>query len=198
MRRDRVIFAAALWALGVAIAVWGLVVRGAWGQQGARPTAHEHTKQAGGQGTADGMGKNGHERHGPPPAWRFTLPKGGDPVKGRAVFLKFQCFACHEVTGETFPAPTGGGAVGPELSGMAAHHPPEFFAESIINPGAVIDKDRGYVAPDGSSKMPSSNEDLTVQELLDLVAHLVNLKPPAGPGGAPASSGPGDHQGHGK
>jgi mono/diheme cytochrome c family protein len=122
----------------------------------------------------------GHEMHGTPRGWKFTLPKG-DPVKGRAAFEKFECFKCHEVKGETFPAPSETANAGPELAHMSAHHPPEFFAESIVNPRAVID--RGYAAPDGSSKMPSFNDSMTVQEVVDLVAYLTALKVP-GAGGA--------------
>jgi cytochrome c1 len=123
-----------------------------------------------------------HTPHGTPKGWRFTLPRG-DAVKGREVFAKLECYSCHEVKGETFPAATDKEKVGPELASMAAHHPREFFAESIINPNAVIDRGMGYVAADGSSKMPSFSDSLTVQELIDLVAYLKALKPP------PAASG---------
>ena len=51
---------------------------------------------------------------------------------------------------------------------------------------AVIDEGRGYEAPDGSSKMPSFNEDMTVKDLMDLVAYLRSLNPPAGTRAAPA------------
>lgn len=122
----------------------------------------------------------GHDGHGTPPNWRFTLPKG-DPAKGRAAFEKFECYKCHEVKGERFPAPDDKRNAGPELAQMSGHHPLEFFAESIVNPSAVIDK--GYAAPDGSSKMPSFNDSMTVQEVVDLSAYLRNLKPPAGAAG---------------
>jgi cytochrome c553 len=118
----------------------------------------------------------GHQMHGTPSGWKFTLPKG-DASRGRAAFEKFECFKCHEVQGEKFPAPTDQSNAGPELANMSAHHPPEFFAESVVNPGAVID--RAYAAPDGSSKMPSFNDSMTVQEVIDLVAYLTALKPPA-------------------
>ncbi len=121
----------------------------------------------------------GHEAHGTPRGWKFTLPKG-DAAKGRAAFEKFECFKCHEVKGERFPAPSDAANAGPELAHMSAHHPPEFFAESIVNPRAVID--RGFAAPDGSSKMPSFNDSMTVQEVVDLVAYLSGLKAPAGGG----------------
>ena len=125
--------------------------------------------------------------HGTPKGWKFSWPKGS-PAKGREVFAKLECYSCHEVKGEKFPAPTDKGKVGPELSVMGPLHEADYFAESIINPGAVIDKGKGYQAPDGTSKMPSFNDSLNVQELIDLVAYLRALKPPAG--------GAGGHAGH--
>jgi mono/diheme cytochrome c family protein len=118
--------------------------------------------------------------HGTPKDWRFTWPKG-DPAKGRDLFRKLECYSCHEVRGERFPVPSDTARAGPELSSMAPLHPPEYFAESIINPGAVIERGRGYAAPDGSSKMPSYGDSLTIQEAIDLVAFLRQLKSPAPP-----------------
>ena len=43
-----------------------------------------------------------HRSGGIPPGWRFRLIKG-DPEAGRGVFVKMECFACHEVAGEKFP-----------------------------------------------------------------------------------------------
>jgi hypothetical protein len=74
---------------------------------------------------------------------------------------------------------------------MGQLHPPEYFAESIINPSAVIERGRGYAAPDGSSKMPSYSESVTVQETIDLVAFLRQLRPPAA-----STSGRGGHSTH--
>ena len=115
-----------------------------------------------------------HGEHRTSEGWKFAWPKG-DPAKGRAVFVKLECYSCHEVKGETFPAPTDQEKVGPELSAMAPLHEPEYFAEAIINPSAVIEKGKGYAAPDGSSKMPSFNHLLTVEETADLVAYLKAL-----------------------
>ncbi len=183
--------------LAVALATWVLGFRGAWGEQGGDPVPREHMQHMPGHEKAEGGGKHEDGEHGPPEGWKFTLPRGGDPARGRAVFVKYECFACHEVKGQRFPRPATGGAQGPELSAMAPHHPPEFFAESIINPGAVIDQGRGYEGPDGSSKMPSFNGLMTVQELVDLVAYLVNLKPPAAAASAPGAPRPGGpHNGH--
>ena len=115
-----------------------------------------------------------------PLGWKFALP-GGDPVKGRQVFADLECYKCHAIHGENFPA-AGGDAknVGPELTGMGGQHPGEYFAESIMNPSAVIEKGKGYEGPDGLSKMPLFNESMTVQEAIDLVAYLRSLKPVTG------------------
>jgi sulfur-oxidizing protein SoxX len=128
--------------------------------------------------------------HGTPKGWKFTWPKG-DAAKGRTVFLRLECYSCHEVRGERFPAPSDAARSGPELSAMGALHPPEFFAEAIINPGAVIERGRGYAAADGSSKMPAYGDVLTLQETIDLVAYLRQLRPPPAPAKAP-----GAHQTH--
>ena len=131
--------------------------------------SREHGRQGSPQKEAE------HVEHGTPQGWKFTWPKG-DPVKGREVFVKLECYSCHEVQGEKFPAPNGD--IGPELSMMGPRHEVEYFAEAIINPKAVIQKGKGYEAVDGSSKMPSYNDLATVQEVIDLVAYLKGLKPP--------------------
>ena len=125
--------------------------------------------------------------HRTPSGWKFTWPKG-DPAKGREVFAKFECYACHEVKGETFQAPKDRKNVGPELAAMSPLHEGEYFAEAVISPSAVIEKGKGYEGQDGSSKMPSFNDSMTVQEAIDLVAYLQSLKPATG-----ASAG---HRGH--
>jgi hypothetical protein len=104
------------------------------------------------------------------------------------VFVKLECYSCHEVRGEKFPAPTDSAKLGPELSFMGPLHEVDYFAEAVINPSAVIEKGKGYEAVDGSSKMPSFNDSLIVQELIDLVAFLSALKPTSG--------GDGGHAGH--
>jgi Cu/Ag efflux protein CusF len=114
------------------------------------------------------------EEHHHPENWRFTLPKG-DPVKGRAVFVKYECYNCHEVRGEDFPEPFEESA--PELSQMAPSHPIEFFAESIINPNAVVPKI--YQRPNGTSPMRDFTDRMTLQELIDVSSYVASLKPPA-------------------
>jgi Cu/Ag efflux protein CusF len=110
--------------------------------------------------------------HHHPQNWRFTLPKG-DAVKGRTVFTKYECYYCHEVRGEDFDF--AGVDYGPELSQMGPLHPLEYFAESIMNPNAVVSG--AYRGADGKSTMPSYNEKMTVQELIDVSTYLASLKP---------------------
>jgi hypothetical protein len=110
------------------------------------------------------------------------------------VFQKLECYSCHEVRGEEFPAPSDSGRTGPELSMMGALHPPEFFAESIINPSAFVERGHGYAAADGSSKMPSYAGSVTLQETIDLVAYLRQLRPPTA--STPAPAGRAGHPGH--
>ncbi len=117
--------------------------------------------------------------HGMAADWKFTLP-AGDAAAGRKVFIEAECYKCHEVKGEKFPAVAEKEkGVGSELSQMAGMHPVEFFAESIINPNAVIDpkgKELGYLGEDGKSKMPDYSDVLTVKQVSDLAAYLASLK----------------------
>jgi hypothetical protein len=85
------------------------------------------------------------------------------------------------VRGESFPAANERDKLGPELSAMGPLHDPEYFAEAIINPNAAVEKGKGYEAAGGSSKMPDYNDAVTVQDVIDLVAFLHSLKPPATP-----------------
>jgi hypothetical protein len=64
-----------------------------------------------------------HQAGGVPRGWKFALPSG-DAAKGRQLFGELECFKCHAIQGESFPA--GGGDaknVGPELTGMGGMHP---------------------------------------------------------------------------
>ena len=114
-----------------------------------------------------------------PTNWKFTLPPG-DAVEGKKLFVESECYKCHEIQGESFPvASENDKGVGPELSQMAGTHPPEFFAESIINPNAVIDpqdKETGFLAADGTSRMPTYGDVLTVKQVSDLATYLNSLK----------------------
>jgi putative copper export protein/mono/diheme cytochrome c family protein len=109
-----------------------------------------------------------HAQGGVPPGWVFR-PVPGDPARGRRVFARLECFRCHRLEGEGFPEPT---RPGPDLTGMARHHPGGYMAESIVNPNAVIVEGPGYTGRDGRSTMPEYREELTVGELADIVTYL--------------------------
>jgi putative copper resistance protein D len=112
-----------------------------------------------------------HQSGGVPKGWIFAPPPG-DPARGRRIFVRLECFSCHAVRGEGFPPPSGSG---PDLTGMGDHHPAGYFAESIMNPDAVIVEGPGYTGPDGLSVMPNYNGTLTIRQLADLVAYLGSL-----------------------
>jgi hypothetical protein len=116
-----------------------------------------------------------HRGGGVPPGWRFSWPDG-DARKGRDAFAKLECYQCHEVKGESFPAVTPDPTRrGPALAGMGDHHPAEYFAEAIINPNAVIVTGPGHTGPDGLSIMPDFRDSLTLAETIDLVAYIRSL-----------------------
>jgi mono/diheme cytochrome c family protein len=115
-----------------------------------------------------------HRHGGVPRGWKFTLP-AGDPKAGREVFAKLECSKCHEAKPDFPRGERGPGDVGPELTGMGAHHPAEYFAQSIVDPNAVIVAGPGFVGPDGRSIMPDFRDTVTFTELVDLVAYLKSL-----------------------
>ena len=131
-----------------------------------------------------------HGEHGTPAGWTLSWPPG-DAARGRVAFERFECYSCHEVRGERFPVPNDAEKLGPELSAMGPLHEPLYFVEAIVNPTAFVERGQGYDAADGSSKMPSYNDSLTVQELIDLVTYLRALRPPA-----PSQPGAGAPKGH--
>ena len=116
-----------------------------------------------------------HASGGVPKGWKFLMPPG-DAAEGRKVFVTMECFACHQVKGETFPetSKTPRGA-GPDLTGMGTHHPAEYFAESVLNPNRVIVLGTGYTGADGLSKMPSYADTMTIKQVVDVVAYLKSL-----------------------
>ncbi len=59
---------------------------------------------------------------------------------------------------------------------MGPLHPVEFFAESIINPNAVVPKE--YRNSDGTSPMTNFTDKMTLRELIDVSAYIASLKPP--------------------
>lgn len=112
---------------------------------------------------------------GVPAGWRFWWPDG-DAKKGKETFAKLECYQCHEIPGEGFPAVTPDPKhTGSALAGMGDQHPAEYFAEAILNPNAVILTGPGFTGPDGLSIMPDFRDSLTLAETVDLVAYIRSL-----------------------
>jgi putative heme-binding domain-containing protein len=60
--------------------------------------------------------------------------EGGDPVKGREIFLTHaagQCSKCHKIDGD-------GGIAGPELTGIGSKHDSRYFLEALVSPSAIV------------------------------------------------------------
>ena len=115
-----------------------------------------------------------HRVGGVPRGWKFTLP-AGDPKTGRELFAKLECNKCHEIAPDFPRGQRAAGDVGPALTGMGGHHPAEYFAQSIIDPNAVIIAGPGFVGPDGRSVMPDYRDSVTFAEVAHLVAYLKSL-----------------------
>jgi putative heme-binding domain-containing protein len=60
-----------------------------------------------------------------------TKLKGRDYDRGRAMFAAANCFGCHRFANE-------GGAVGPDLTGLAGRFSPRDILESVLEPDKVI------------------------------------------------------------
>jgi len=113
-----------------------------------------------------------HQMGGVPPGWKLGLPPGNVDA-GRQVFVDYGCPSCHRVVGEPFEKDADGG-IGPGLTGMGSHHPPEYFAESILNPDKVLVEGKGFISEGGRSTMPSY-PDMTIAQLADVVAYISSL-----------------------
>ena len=115
-----------------------------------------------------------HRHGGIPRGWKFSVPPG-NIEQGRELFRQLECYKCHEIKTERFPIPSDGKYTGPELTGMGRIHPPEYIAESILYPNAVIVDEPGATGPDGLSLMPSFADTLSLAQWVDLVAYLKSL-----------------------
>ena len=101
----------------------------------------------------------------------IVTPPPGDAARGRMIFVRLRCFACHAVPDARMPGPS---RPGPDLAD-AARHPSGYLVESIMNPNARILDGPGYTDDRGLSTMPDYGDGLTVRELVDLVAYLRGL-----------------------
>jgi hypothetical protein len=103
-----------------------------------------------------------------PKGWRFSFPDG-DERAGKAVFMRMECYACHDVKLRRESLAKSGN-VGPDLSGYSAL-PKEYLAESIIKAHTVVAAP-GYTVKEGKAAMGNYNHFMTIQEMVDLAAFL--------------------------
>ncbi len=78
---------------------------------------------------------------------RSTVVPSGDAERGRAVYERAGCAACHTVRG-------AGGALGPELSAVGASRGAGYLRESIVDPGAALPPALWPEAPGFSDYLP--------------------------------------------
>lgn len=116
----------------------------------------------------------------------FVLPEG-DSMKGKQAFVELRCHRCHSVVGETFPALDGPSEEMLRLGGEV--HKVKTYGQlvtAVINPEHVVSKEYLENQPEGerestTSPMPSFNDTMTVEQMIDIVeflhAHYVKLEP---------------------
>jgi sulfur-oxidizing protein SoxX len=113
----------------------------------------------------------------------FSLPEGNAQA-GKAVFVTYQCLACHSMQGlddnESEQQIEQKVVLGGDVKTIKTYGE---LVTSVINPSHKIARGfnrEGYTDAAGHSKMRNYNDLMTVTELVDLVAFLqpqYNLKP---------------------
>jgi len=104
----------------------------------------------------------------------FRLPDG-DAEAGQIVFAQFECVVCHSVEGAEFPAaaeePDFDVRLGGKVNRVSSYGE---LVTAVINPSHDISDayPQGMVSQDGHSLMGDVNNEMTVQQLIDLVAFL--------------------------
>jgi mono/diheme cytochrome c family protein len=156
-------------------ALAGLALLDLWAQTPQHAAGHQPTARQPIRMTMEEL----HRHGGVPPGWQLTLPEG-DIKAGREAFVALQCYTCHTIAGEQFPpVKPEERAPAPDLAGHGALHPVAYIVEAILNPNAVVTDGPGFTDANGFSNMPSYLDLLTGRQLVDLVAYLQNLHPPA-------------------
>jgi L-cysteine S-thiosulfotransferase len=104
----------------------------------------------------------------------FHMPDG-DAQRGRQLFVDLKCGSCHRVNGVNLPAPVADPPVPLVLGGVVTQVRTDGeLAASIIDPSHHLAS--GYrlaeVRTGGLSRMGDYSEQITLRELIDLVAFL--------------------------
>jgi len=108
----------------------------------------------------------------------------GNPATGKIVFSNHQCYSCHEVEGENYPAPTaitptyvsfGQGEIGSRAYLMESIIAPSHRFASPRPPAGQSVNDQN-IRSGAKSRMRDYSKEMTVREMLDLVAYLESLE----------------------
>lgn len=117
----------------------------------------------------------------------FRLP-AGNAERGKIAFVQHDCHTCHEVSGTDLPKPNVQPPVPVILGGaIAVEKTDGYMVTSIINPShQIVRGPKDLVMAGFNSRMPSHAEQMTVQELADIVeflqAHYTVSRPPLNAG----------------
>jgi mono/diheme cytochrome c family protein len=104
----------------------------------------------------------------------FRLPENGDAERGKVAFVELKCSTCHTVAGVDLPPPTSVGLPVP-LGGMVHEARTDgYLVTSMINPShrlAHVSR-TALTDPQEDSHMPRYAREMTVRQMVDLVAFL--------------------------
>ena len=110
-----------------------------------------------------------------PEARGFALPLGSVEA-GKETFLRLQCNQCHSIADELEKDQAGHPDIHFKLGGETTRvRTYGDLVTSIINPNHKISgfiRDEANLDAQGNTNMPSHNEVMTVQELVDLTTYL--------------------------
>lgn len=110
-----------------------------------------------------------------PEARGFALPIGSTDA-GREAFERLECRRCHSIANQTKKDPEGPAEIHFVLGGTTTRiRTYGDLVTSIINPNHKISGYRNAAAnldEEGNTRMPSHNDVMTVQELIDLTTYL--------------------------
>lgn len=102
----------------------------------------------------------------------FRLPENGDVERGKTAFVELGCHQCHPVAGVDLPQPPGDSEVSLQLGGRVYEVRTDgYLVTSIIHPSHRIRR-LPDIPSSAESPMPDYTEQMTVRQLIDIVALL--------------------------
>jgi hypothetical protein len=102
----------------------------------------------------------------------FRLPENGDTERGRTAFVELECHQCHPVAGVDLPPPSGDSKISLGLGGRVREVRTDgYLVTSVIHPSHKIRRYPG-VGDSDESPMPDYTDQMTVRQLVDIVAFL--------------------------